>query len=530
MKNKPIDKITLAVVLAVLCVITCLNLFQTERPTYSETEKRPLAAMPALTWENIVSGEYFDGISDFFSDTFWARDALVSMAQKMERLQDLNFIKEIPGYSVIFDKNVDKQTEPEGTLPPLTLPPLPTEPEDSTPSTNPSTSVTEPPVALSASKQTVTANTGFTLTATLREDQGSLKWASSDTNIAYVTDNGDGTATIMGLAEGEVTITATVTDKNGVASSARCVITVVKPTLNNPGENADFLPGGMFIYNGAAYSQSYFSNATATSMAEIYDYFAQLFPSSTVSVVTAPLSTIIIDDPEINAKISDQAAILDKLEALQTDRVNFVNLKNVFLAHRSEYLFFKSDHHWTHLGAYYAYYEYAQSVGLTPRPLADFEVKELSTKYIGSMAKYTGDDRVKSFYDTVNAYLPSKQCTMAVTATDGKVYNYKFCINPKSTSYMAFLTGDHAQYVINVPENPQDKVALVFKDSFGNAFVPYLTEHYGNIIVIDPRYNKMNVYEMYKDQNITDIIFMYNATSANSSAWVKFLRNCTTGS
>ena len=64
MKNKPIDKITLAVVLAVLCVITCLNLFQTERPTYSETEKRPLAAMPALTWENIVSGEYFDGISD----------------------------------------------------------------------------------------------------------------------------------------------------------------------------------------------------------------------------------------------------------------------------------------------------------------------------------------------------------------------------------------------------------------------------------------------------------------------------------
>jgi hypothetical protein len=70
----------------------------------------------------------------------------------------------------------------------------------------------------------------------------------------------------------------------------------------------------------------------------------------------------------------------------------------------------------------------------------------------------------------------------------------------------------------------------VFKDSFGNAFVPYLTEHYGNIIVIDPRYNKMNVYEMYKDQNITDIIFMYNATSANSSAWVKFLRNCTTGS
>ena len=89
------------------------------------------------------------------------------------------------------------------------------------------------------------------------------------------------------------------------------------------------------------------------------------------------------------------------------------------------------------------------------------------------------------------------------------------------TFQVSFIAGDNPYTVINVPENPQDKNILVLKDSFGNAFVPYLCEHYGNIIVVDVRYTDMNVYEHLKDYGLTDIVFVNNVQAALSTTWSK---------
>jgi hypothetical protein len=51
--------------------------------------------------------------------------------------------------------------------------------------------------------------------------------------------------------------------------------------------------------------------------------------------------------------------------------------------------------------------------------------------------------------------------------------------------------------------------------------VPYLCEHYGNIIVVDVRWTNMNVYEQLKDYGLTDIVFINNIQAANSYAWSK---------
>ena len=83
------------------------------------------------------------------------------------------------------------------------------------------------------------------------------------------------------------------------------------------------------------------------------------------------------------------------------------------------------------------------------------------------------------------------------------------------------MAGKSGRSINNVPENPQDRNALVLKDSFGNAFVPYLCEHFGNIIVVDTRYTTMNVYEQLKDYGLTDIIFVNNVQAANSYSWSK---------
>ena len=125
-----------------------------------------------------------------------------------------------------------------------------------------------------------------------------------------------------------------------------CTVTVTQPVIVDPDnkEQADFLPKGMFIYKGAAYSQSYFAGANLlTSLGNVFERYAQLFPGTRVSFIPAPMSTITITDPSVTSKISDEGSILDKTGNYMPSCVNYVNLKNVLRSHADEYLYFKSD-------------------------------------------------------------------------------------------------------------------------------------------------------------------------------------------
>lgn len=537
MKHNPIDKAMLLLVAIVVLVITGLNLCQTDRPTVSETENRNLATMPEFSVSALLDGSYFSDTAKFFSDTFYARETLVRLSKKMDRLKSLSlFYTDEDDFSVIIDPNATKPPMTQATLPtlpPLTqpttqpttspwIPPFPTDPDDPTHTTQ---KPTEPviPLLLSDSSASIISGATHVLTAQVGEGYGLLTWKSSNVAVATVTPSTSNTATVAGIAAGTAEITATVSGLNGEVYSLVCTVTVTEPQIEKPDEVADFLPNGMIIYNGAAYTQSYFAGASvAKSFASVYDRYAQLFPNATVSVVPAPLATITITDPKISSQLSDQAWILDQMEKYMTESVHFVNLKGVYKDHATEYLFYKSDHHWTHRGAYYAYAEFVRSRGMEPTPIEEFEVKILNTKYIGSMAYYTGDDRVKSFYDTVEAYLPTKDCTMTIYGTPWGTIRRNYCIDTAYTNYLAFLMGDNGYTVINVPENPQDKSILVIKDSYGNAFVPYLTEHYGNIYVVDPRHVSMDILEEFQDKNLTDIVFMTNSQSANNTAWYNY--------
>lgn len=525
MNNKPIDKIVLAVFVLLLFCIAALNLCQSERPTVSLTENRNLAAIPTFSVESLLNGEYFAGISDFLSDTFLARDSLVSISKKIDTLKSLSLIHQRDGISVIIDPNPNHRQE--DVAPPPTLPPLPTAPPETAPvpeTTVGSENSDAVPITLSASTASFTAGASCTITATVGRGYENLTWAVEGDDGITVMDNGDCTATVTGNTAGTATVTATVTGKEPY--SAQCVITVTAPVFEEPEKKAaDFLPGGMIIYDGAAHSQSRFLKDSADTLANLYMHFANAFPESRLSVVVAPLSTITITDPEVAANIYDQGAVLDQLEATITGNVNFVNLKDVYPAHADEYLYFRSDHHWTHRGAYYAYSEFAKSVGLTPTPIEDFEVEIIAENHIGSMYGYTGDSRVATFYDTIEAYMPTKACTMNVIYGNGTHSQYDSCIVKDIGNYVSFICGDNGYTVINVPENPQDKNILVVKDSFGNAFVTYLVEHYGNIVVVDPRHADMCLYNFYQDFKFTDIVFMANTYSANSIDWYYYLRS-----
>ena len=140
-----------------------------------------------------------------------------------------------------------------------------------------------------------------------------------------------------------------------------------EPMYTDKGD-AEFIPSGYLLYNGAAYSQTHYNHETAGKYADVYAEYAKTFPGVGIHVINMPASAINIENPFVQEMVNDQGTVLDQNEARIHGDVNFVNLKETFLAHRGEYLFFKSDFHWTQLGAYYAYQEFAKSVGLTPTP------------------------------------------------------------------------------------------------------------------------------------------------------------------
>ena len=458
-----------------------------ETDAVPETDELPEETQPAETEDPDNSGEGFIITDDSTGETLGDTEA-PDTEEPMET--------EVP---------VTVETEPSETEPEETEPPV---------------NVTA--IHLSKTKLNLTVGSGSVVYATVDSDSAegaTVNWSISDKNVATISLNPAGGIDVKAVGTGTCTLTCSFDDK--IKETCEVKVTEINTTVANPGaDNADFLLNGMFIYGDAVYTQGFFSQTGAELYAKTALYYKQLFGEDVnVSVVVAPVSSIVVDNAEIQAKIPDQKSIFTKMEALMDDSINFVDVYSEMYDHRDEYLYFKSDHHWTQRGAYYAYRAFAQSVGLEPAALDDFDYGIRNETYSGSMYTYTYDARVKNFVDIIEAFYPRKDLTMTITTTAGSTLKYNSCIVDTNKTYVTFIAGDNPYTVINVPDNPQDKNVLVLKDSFGNAFIPFLCEHFGNIMVVDVRHSSFNIHDLLGDYGLTDIIFMNNVQAANSAQW-----------
>ncbi|MBR5313391.1 MAG: Ig-like domain-containing protein [Clostridia bacterium] len=487
-----------------------LNQTQTESPA----EETP--AVPELTAEEEIADEVI------------TEEAVVPAGEITEEPEpEPTPEPEIPAEAVVDipDENPAEKT-PEAPAPEVPAEPAePAEPEVPAEPEAPAEPVVTA-IHLTKNNLKLTVGSGAVVNATVDSNGHSgakVRWSISDKNVATIAMNPNGGIDVKAVAEGTCTLTCSAGEGDAKIQQ-KCEITVSAVIAQTPAEDAgltaDFLPDGLFIYGDGVYTQAYYSATNSQNYAQTAAYYKTLFGADTrVSMVIAPVSAMVIDNPTVTSKIPDQKDILDKMAAFVDPSVNFVDAYTEMYEHRDEYLFFKSDHHWTARGAYYAYSAFAKSIGLEPTPLDGFDYNVMNDSYHGSMYNYTYDARVKNFVDTIEAFFPRKAHTMTISAIGGATYNYNTSIVSTNKTYVTFIAGDNPYTVINVPENPQDFNVLVLKDSFGNAFVPFLCEHYGNIIVVDTRHSGMNVYEQLKDYGLSDIIFVNNIQAANSASW-----------
>lgn len=228
------------------------------------------------------------------------------------------------------------------------------------------------------------------------------------------------------------------------------------------------------------------------------------------------------------------AACYDRLKELKSTAIA-VDAYSKLEAHKDEYLYFRSDHHWTALGASLAYTAFCESAGPQGRA-AEPSLKAANTP--ASSARSTAPSRpiprvrpLRTTRTLCSSGAHSSIWTRSGTRMRSSLWNISagtLCkVDDTSNKYLTFLGGDHPITVIKT--NVDGPVCMILKESYGNAFTPWLTSHYSKIIAIDPReFNRdgkpsLDLAAFAKEQGVNDCIVLDYPIMLNSDSYITWL-------
>ena len=288
---------------------------------------------------------------------------------------------------------------------------------------------------------------------------------------------------------------------------------------------ADVVPevfGDVYITDGRAFGLFYFVQDYSNRYCRLINTLqAQLGEQRTIYVLPAPVNSGIVLNDEAQEKLgsSDQKAAAEYIFANLDERVKAVPVYDNIRAHADEYVYFRTDHHWTALGAYYAYQEFAKVKGVEPHSLDSFQKMEFDG-FLGSFYSDSQSLELQENPDQVTAYIPNGTNQMTYTERDGTVHEWKVVADAsdyqKSAMYSAFVAGDNPYSEIHNPQITDGSSCLVIKESYANAFIPFLVDHYQDIYFIDYRYYKGSLRGLIEEKDIKDILFLNNLSSINA--------------
>ncbi len=290
--------------------------------------------------------------------------------------------------------------------------------------------------------------------------------------------------------------------------------------------------GAVLIVDDAAYEYYNFSRAAADKYAStINTVTSQLKGKAKVYDIIVPTSTDITMSTSArkNVNSSDQKKAIDYMYSVISSDAVKVKTFDAIYAHRKEYIYFATDHHWTALGAYYAYCEYAKAAGMKPAALTDFEEKNFG-EFLGAFYTDTNKNPVlEKNPDTVYAYAPKGDVKLTFMDKKGNKTNWSVVTDVsswnKSSKYSAFIGGDNP-YTHIVNNNITDgSSCVVIKESFGNAFVPFLTANYAEVHVIDYRYWNGDLDDFVVSNSVDDVIFVNNISATRNDYLITKLGN-----
>lgn len=240
--------------------------------------------------------------------------------------------------------------------------------------------------------------------------------------------------------------------------------------------------------------------------------FAENLPAQ-VYFLLAPTSGQVLDDKLPPFVEGQKLDLLDLIKEQLVPGIHFIDTCNALVAHKQEYIYYKTDHHWTSRGAYYAYREAGSVMNFNSLDLNDFTIEQASDNFYGTLYSKSGNRFIQP--DSIQLFKPKIELSCRVEyvnekRTGNSLYEKEHL--QKKDKYAVFLDGNHPLIRITV-QNKTGRKLLIIKDSYANTLVPFLANHYDEIHIMDLRHYNWQLKPYIEQYGISEILFVYNTIS-----------------
>ena len=475
---KKIYTILLSVVLAAMLLVGLISLLDKD-PTRSESENRELAKKPKFSLSALFDGSYISALETYYADTFPMRETLLAANRTLNKFYYYSGSGE--DTVLVISGNTGAEQGGQSLDSVLQQTPDATQKQDTT-----DDETQQPGIAASGEQ---TAPDGEEMPETPEQMPDEPK-------------------------QEEI------------------------PPLDNPDESEASYAGNVILVGTRAMEIPTALDDVITSYAGAVNNLAAAMPEGTRTISLLTCNGGEFYSPEsMHTGLHSQKEMIQRCYDQMADDIITVDACTALRAHTDEYIFFRTDHHWTQLGAYYAYTAFCEAAGFEAVELSEFETGRYDT-FLGSMYTFTSgypqNQTLKDNPDYLDYYLPVVE-THAEYYANAELQNgvpvsvvYTKLDNSVSNKYLCFIGGDTPVCVIetDVADGP---TCIMLKESYGNAFAPFLTSHYSKIIVIDPReFNRdgkpsLDLAAFAAEQQIDDLIVINYPYMINSSYYVSWL-------
>lgn len=245
--------------------------------------------------------------------------------------------------------------------------------------------------------------------------------------------------------------------------------------------------------------------------------FAEEYPELPVYMMLVPNAANVLQDKlPLFAVTEDQDAQFAKIQKDLGDSVHWIDVSKTMKKHKNEEIYYHTDHHWTTLGASYAYETLVKNMKLDPSKVPAFKPYAVANDFNGTLSSTSGYEA--GYEEPIYIYAPKKDkdaVEVVVNYVDEQKKTATLYDRSKlkgKDKYGMFLGGNYSMLDIRTTADTTARL-LLFKDSYANAVIPFLTPYYREIIVIDPRYYYGDITEVMQNHKITDILFLYNGNT-----------------
>ncbi|MDD7403574.1 MAG: DHHW family protein [Butyribacter sp.] len=238
---------------------------------------------------------------------------------------------------------------------------------------------------------------------------------------------------------------------------------------------------------------------------------SQQFGKEHVSCMFVPSKINVLDNKmSVQDKEYDGGKVVEQIQQQVDDKSRVINLENILKKHNDEYIYYRTDHHWTTLGAYYGYCAYENMNNRKVAPLKDYKREVVFDDFYGTTYNkahtFVKPDEVEIFHTDYE----NVKINMNNDEIKSDTFYFKDVAQKSFDRYQLFFSKNTGKIEIQTSAK-NDKTLLVIKDSYANCFVPFLAGEYSKIIMIDCRYTRLKMKTILREyQEVSDILVLFN--------------------